>query len=386
MHKSCMAVQRPTAVAARQAPAAAADEAVDVQSFGPHGLSEKTIKDYKIEWSKYEEFAKQFSLEVPGKDKDWDLSLLWQYIQRRSQTCKPTTITQILTKLRHFGLRRGHVLANSKFDAKPAEYGRVRSMKKQVALDAREKAAQEGQQYVPVDRSTPIGKRGVEMILSAFAIITKARFRRLSRSDRHHIAASLMQHTGGMRFGQFIERDYTLEAFIADAADNSLRLITDYSRYSGARQFCIEFEAFPRFECMWYHVRDESGEVKCTLTAAKLMYWHLDILRQAGERHIFRPKIGVVTTRAQRQTWLRRILWSALPMREKQARTLVLDVTPHSFRAGLAGDLLREGASLQTIGSVCRWNSVVDIRLYAERPCMSMSRETEVFRLIPYRR
>ena len=74
------------------------------------------------------------------------------------------------------------------------------------------------------------------------------------------------------------------------------------------------------------------------------------------------------------------------PMRECQARALVAEVTPHSFRAGLAGDLLREGASFQTIGSVCRWNSMYDIRMYAERPCLSMSRSTEVFRLIPYRR
>ena len=72
-------------------------------------------------------------------------------------------------------------------------------------------------------------------------------------------------------------------------------------------------------------------------------------------------------------------------MRERKARTLIADVTPHSFRAGLAGDLLHEGVSLQIIGSVCRWNSMIDVRLYAERPCMSMSRTTEQFRLIPYR-
>ena len=66
--------------------------------------------------------------------------------------------------------------------------------------------------------------------------------------------------TGGMRFDQFTERDYTLSAFISDATDNSLRLVMDYRRYSGRHQFCIEFEAFPRFACMWYQVCDEDGK------------------------------------------------------------------------------------------------------------------------------
>ena len=99
-------------------------------------------------------------------------------------------------------------------------------MKKQVTLDARAKARSEGKNYVAVDRCTPVGKRGVETLLSAFAITSKARFARLRRDDRHHLAACLMQHTGGMRFGQFTERDYDFGAFILDATDNSLRLVT----------------------------------------------------------------------------------------------------------------------------------------------------------------
>ena len=137
---------------------------MDQQQHGPHGLSGKSLQDYKVEWSRYEQFAEQNGSDVPGGDRDWDLSVLWRYIQHRAQTCKPSrsAITQILTKLSHFGLRRGHVLANSKFDTKPAEYGRVRNMKKQVTLDARAKSAREGKQYVAVDRCTPVGKRGVD--------------------------------------------------------------------------------------------------------------------------------------------------------------------------------------------------------------------------------
>ena len=71
--------------------------------------------------------------------------------------------------------------------------------------------------------------------------------------------------------------------------------------------------------------------IKCgtkTVKAAKILHWHIDILRQQGERHIFRPKKDAVATREQRQAWLRRMLWMALPMRERKARELVADVTP----------------------------------------------------------
>ena len=382
VHKSCVAVQQPSTWTRPKT----TEQVKDKQVRGPHGLTVKTLNDYNIEWSKYKQFAVKLGPQVPGRDKPWDMGLLWRYMQQRSQTCKPTTNTQILTKLRHFGLRHGFVLVNSKFDGMPVEYAKVRNMKKQVSLDARAKAADEGREYVATDKCTPVGKRGVEMILSAFAITTEARFRRMCREDRHNVVGSMMQHTGAMRFGQFMERDYSLGAFISDAKDNSLRLITDYSRYSGRRQFCIEFPAVPRFECMWYQVKDENGKVLRTLTAAEVLQWHIEQLRDEGERHIFRPTKGVMPTRDKRQRWLRRTLWNALPMRERRARTLVAEVTPHSFRAGLAGDLLREGASFQTIGSVCRWKSMYDMRMYSERPCLSMSRETENFRPIPYRR
>ena len=256
---SCAEVQKPTVDRKVRASTEAVQEVNDQQQYGPHGLSVKTLQDYKIEWSRYIKYAERSGPGVPGGDEEWDMSLLWGYIQHRSQTCKPTTITQIITKLRHFGLRRGYVLANSKFDARPAEYGVVRNMKKQVSLDAREKARSAGEDYVVVDRCTPVGKRGVDMLLSALAITTKARFARLRQDDRHHVVASVMQHTGGMRYGQFAERDYDFSAFIADATDNSLRLVTDYSRYSGRRQFCIEFEAFPRYECTSSYVVSSAG-------------------------------------------------------------------------------------------------------------------------------
>ena len=220
------------------------------------------------------------------------------------------------------------------------------------------------------------------MLLSSYGVTSRAAFERLRRVDRHNIVAATIQHTGGMKFGQFITRDYTTDAFIEDAYDSSYRLVTDYSRYTGERHFAIEFPASPRYDCMWYEVRSEvDGKVRYTVTAAMIMRWHFERLQRDDEIRLFRPKKGETPTREARQAWLRQALWKALPMGEVKARALITDVSPHSFRAGLAGDLHREGVSLQTIGSVCRWNSVKAIRIYCERPCMSMSRTSTKFRM-----
>ena len=219
------------------------------------------------------------------------------------------------------------------------------------------------------------------MSLSAFRLISEDRFNELTRKDRHHLAASLMQHTGGMRFGHFRDRQYTLDSFSTDA-DGTIRLVTDWSRYAGRRQFCIEFPANPRFEAMWYNVYAPNGELVDTYTAATVLNWHFNRLQQDGETRVFTPEKDVTCLREDRQQWLRDVLGDALPVAERHAQAAVNQVSPHSFRAGLAGDLFREGVSLQRIGSICRWNSQRVVRLYAERPCLSMLRLTNGFRLI----
>ena len=184
-----------------------------------------------------------------------------------------------------------------------------------------------------------------------------------------------------MRFGGFAARNYTLESFTIDA-EGSIRLITDYARYSGLRQFAIEFAASPRFEDMWYNIYAPSGALIDSYPAATLLHWHFRRLQRDGEQRVFAPVAGEHCSRDDRQAWIRDTLLAALPISEREARAAVEDVTPHSFRAGLAGDLYRAGVSLQRIRSICRWNTPRVVLIYAERPCLSASRLTEGFRLI----
>ena len=348
----------------------------------PHGLALNTLDDYSTEWSRYLQFASSRHTRVPGRDVAWDMQLLWDYVQHRAHTCKPETVKQILTKLAHFGARHNFVLATSKFDGDPAAHRIITKMKKQLVIDARADAVAAGVVYAPVDRCTPVARPGVSMLLSAFRLSSEPRFNQLSRKDRHHVAGMVMQHTGGMRFGHFPDREYRMESFHVDAADGSMRLVTDWSRYAGRRQFCIEFPASPRFAAMWYEVYAANGDVIDTYAAATLLHWHFARLRRDGESRVFAPVRGETCSREQRQAWLREVLLAALPSNERYARASVDAVTPHSFRPGLAGDLHREGVALARIGSICRWNTQRVVRLYAERPSLSVLRITKVFRFI----
>ena len=98
---------------------------------------------------------------------------------------------------------------------------------------------------------------------------------------------------------------------------------------------------------------------------------------------LFAPVRGAKANYDDRKTWLHTSLRAALPAYEAAAIALVDDVSPHSFRSGAASDLLREGASLQMIASVCRWHSLKAVRIYAERPVLSMSRTGNDFRVVP---
>ena len=345
----------------------------------PHGLADSSLSDYAKEWDKYVQFAARRGDAIPGRDIKWDMDLVWEYLQFRATTCKPETVKQVLTKLSHFGMRFKFVLATSKFDGDAYAYRSMTKMKRQLAIDARATAKEAGTVYEPVDRCTPVAKKGVSMVLSAFRMTSEVRFNELLREDRHHVAGLVMQHTGGMRFGGVGARNYTTDSFIIDAS-GTFRLVTDWGRYPG--QYTIEFSASPRFEAMWYHIFAPCGDLIDTYPAATILHWHFRRLQRDGERQIFAPVAGELCSRDDRQAWIRAVLSDALPVLERDAQHAVTDVTPHSFRAGLAGDLFREGVSLQRIASICRWHTPRVVRMYAERPSLSASRLTDGFRPI----
>ena len=347
----------------------------------PDGIKPSTLRTYRSEWMRYVRFGEKMTTSLPGRDREWDPMLLWAYMAFRAQSCCPATVVSNLSALAHFGITHGFVLPTSKYDGNPLLRHRVIRMKRQVALDRRSTTQCT---YTP-DRCTALGAASVGLLLSAFKVRDRHAFWSLSRAVRHNLAACVMQCTCGMRFGHFVFRRYTRDSFLRDPEDGSFRLITDWHRYAGRHRFVLEFPAFLKWKCQTFTVRAFDGSVIDTFSAATLLTWHFEQLEQADEQLVFAPQGIWPACRDTRQRWLRDALLRALPLNDQRARRLVEEVTPHSFRPGIAGDLFREGASVWQIAFLCRWHSMQAVRLYTQRPSLSMARTSSSFRLIDTR-
>ena len=346
----------------------------------PHGLKQKTLDAYFTEWSRYIQFATSRGYYiVPGRDAPWVHALLWDYMQSRAETCKPSTVKTSISALAHFGAHSNHLLSSTKFDSDSLAYRRIVMMNKQVALDYKARFGFDPQLYGP-NRCTPLGKRAVSALFSAFGAIDESSFAHVNRIDRHNLVGCVMQHTAAMRYGAFPDRAYTIDQFDRDAEDGSLRLISDWHRYSGRRRHCLLFASFPRYKAQWYELLTPDGRVADTVSAATILHWHFKMLRAAGERTVFAPEASGTYSRDKRQAWLREKTLAYLPLTETRARTMAAEITPHSFRPGLAGDLLREGVTLERIAIICRWSGIINARMYADRRPLAAFRTSSAFR------
>ena len=172
------------------------------------------------------------------------------------------------------------------------------------------------------------------MLLSAFRLTSETRFNELTRKDRHHLVASLLQHAGGiMRFGHFRDRQYTLDSFSVDAADGTVRLVTDWSRYAGRRQFLSSSQP-ARASKLCGTTFTRRTAISWTRTQRRRC--HFARLQRDQETRVFAPENDTTCSRDDRQVWLRDVLGDALPVAERQAQASVGHVSPHSFRTVIA--------------------------------------------------
>ena len=318
--------------------------------------------------------------EIPGRDVRWNPSVLWRYMLFRFEKCKPTTVFSCLSALAHFGHHCRFVLPTKKDDGNALLHRDIACMKREISILHRQSAGEEGSTY-GVKQSTPMGRSEVELLLAAFEVFGERTFLRLSRQNRHHIVACALQHGCAMRFGHFLYRKYTIGSFVL-GADGVFRLVTDWHRYEGQRRYCLQFASSPRWDCLSYGVRRADGSVAARLTAADLLAWHFRQLRRVDEYIVFAPRKGVTPSRQLRQRWLRSAVLAALPLGDHAARVAAELITPHAFRAGLAGDLNELDVQWQTIALWCRWHSMRAMRMYASRPALQASRVSRGFRVI----
>ena len=80
---------------------------------------------------------------------------------------------------------------------------------------------------------------------------------------------------------------------------------------------------------------------------------------------MFSPTGVKCPTQAEFQAWLRLSFKTLLQGPRAEVQALVNAITPHSFRAGLASDLEREGVPRRVIMKRGRWNSAKAMEQYA---------------------
>ena len=156
---------------------------------------------------------------------DWVPYLLWCFMLFRAERCKPSTIFSHLSALAHFGHRHRFLLPTQKHDGRPLLHRDIACMKNEIAIFYCRRKGIKGLTY-DVAHSTPLGHDDVELILSAFQLVDKQAFTKLTRVDAHNVVASVLQHGAAMRFGHFLFHNYSTLSFTR-GADGVFRLPTD---------------------------------------------------------------------------------------------------------------------------------------------------------------
>ena len=304
-------------------------------------------------------FASERRDVVPGRDAPWEAGLLWAYLQLLARTCKPSTIVSRLSMLAYHGSRCGHILPVSKNEQPSLLYKDIVRMRKQLKLDAAEK--------ISPDKRPPVSKVGlantsIVAILSAHGVSDAESFQRLSDIDRQYVATAVMQHTAGLSFGHFVHRHYKPKDF-SRHSDGSWSLRTTWGRYAGVQYLTIRFPSQPTWDCMRYDV----GEV--SITAADIITWYFETL--PSDARIFVPRGHDVEGRLDYQAWIRKTLRTAWPQCSHTVATGIKAATPHSFRAGFAADLQKEGATLRQLKLLGRWKSERAVVTYTTRVALA---------------
>ena len=145
-------------------------------------------------------------------------------------------------------------------------------MRKQLHINYKSKSSGAEASCVPLENES------VAMMLSAYRVTDEQAFLALPRQARHHLMASLLQHTAAMRFGHFVDRNYTVSDFKRAPVDGAYRLFTSWSRYTAKRKYCLICPRHPKRAGKVYVVKSQSGEELASLTAAEVLDWHLNQL------------------------------------------------------------------------------------------------------------
>ena len=108
---------------------------------------------------------------------------------------------------------------------------------------------------------------------------------------------------------------------------------------------------------MIYAAYTSEGRVRHTFTAANVLRWHMRTVGSRAGRDVLEPVSDKVLSSAEFQAWLRSSFRALLVEDAREVAAVVAAITPHSFRAGLAGDMEHENVPRQRMKRAGRWDS-----------------------------
>ena len=114
---------------------------------------------------------------------------------------------------------------------------------------------------------------------------------------------------------------------------------------------------------MKYPAYDTDGKQVGTFTAADVLEWRASAARSHSGKRLFTAP-GEDIDRTQFQEFLSTSFRRLLVGSTDEIVALVAAITPHSFRAGLASDLQRQGVPVKTIMKIGRWESERAMKQY----------------------
>ena len=299
---------------------------------------------------------------VPGKHTRWKLSVLQKYLVWRANRVNYRTIHGVKSKLKYGGLCYGFGLPTAKGEGSME----LRLQLAMVTRDIQKKQVRAnkavGRSSDP-KRSLALGRVAVGLLFSAYGADTESGFRSLRKSTRNWLRICVAMHTGCMRF-KLMKKLCKKEVLRWSQADNTFRLASDWRKMKRGGAFTVPFPMQPQFEAMQYSSYTPQGAKRNRFTAASVFQWHV---RRSGSTsgHLFAPMGRRKVTRRAFQAWLRESFRRLLVGPQDEVDALVNAITPHSFRAGMASDLEREGVPRLNIKKIGRWTSDKAMEQYA---------------------
>ena len=328
------------------------------------GLEVKSRDAYVKEWHLYLQFCRRHGIKsIPGRDVAWSLRSVKPFLEWRARRVNVRTLHIVRSKLKHCGLCYGFLLPNGKGEGPAVLRLQLAMITRNISKRQKKHCKEKGVSADP-KRALALGRVAIGLLFSAYDATSRIGFNALSGSTRNWLVMCVCMHTGCMR-SKLLKKLCKSKSIRWAAADRTYRLASDWRKMKRGGAFTIPFPLKPQFSSMKYHGYSKYGHETIEFTAALILQWHI-ARRQTSAGNLFAP-FGTNSKPSRRafQVWLRESFRRLLIGDVKEIAALIAAISPHSFRAGMAGDLERERVPRLHIKKVGRWTSDSAMEQYA---------------------